>query len=78
MNALFKDIHALNFSCNHSACKLMPEWTCFSFYLEKGEGRETTHGIIGNEPSGRVLGKELAVTSSVRSKWQQLSMHFKK
>lgn len=40
MNALLKDIHVLNFNSNHRACKLMPEWTCFSFYLEKGEGRE--------------------------------------
>lgn len=50
----------------------------FSSLFRKGrrEG-ETTHGIIGHKPSGRVLGKELAATLSERLKWKQLSMHLK-
>lgn len=38
-----KDIHVWNFNSNHIACKLMPEWTCFPLYLEKGGGKRKLH-----------------------------------
>lgn len=43
MNALVKDIHVLNFNSNQIAYKLMPEWTCFPLYLEKGGEKGKLH-----------------------------------
>lgn len=48
-----------------------------SLFRKGRRHRKTTHGIIGNKPSGRVLGKELAATLSEKLNWRQISMHFK-
>lgn len=50
----------------------------FSSLFRKGRRQgKNVHGITGNNPSCRVLGKKLAATLSEKSSWRQLSMYFK-